>query len=229
MQIIAARSAQPSRITVATSATPSITTTDYDVERADGGYSEVGVAHAWLVNSNTVELALSGQLIQGVVYVVSIPGDVDAPSYRLTYYGAADPAPTQPANGEDPAAEAYGVSIDWLSGKMTGAGDLTETRGRQCLIDDLVAIGAIEAGEIFHRPDDGGSLPLDVNSPAIPQQMQQMRSRLKRQWAKDSRVRTVDSIDFIQVDASGRVQIRAKLTESVTGEQVTANIPGGNG
>lgn len=229
MQIVTARSSQPRRITLAATATPSTTTTDYDIERADGGYSRVAVSLAWLVNTNTVELALSGELVKGVAYTISIPGDVDAPSYTLTYYGTADPAPVALPVGEDPAAEAYGVAIDWLSGGLTGSGDLIETRGRQCLIDDLVAIGCIEAGEIFHRPDDGGSLPLDVNGPAIPQQMQQMRSRLKRQWAKDSRIRTVDSIDFIQPDITGAVQIRAKLTESVTGEQVTANIPGGNG
>jgi len=228
MQIIAARSAQPRRITLSTSATPSTTATDYAVERADGGYSPIGVSLAWLVGAKSVELALSNPLLEGITYTVSIPSDVDAPSFNLVYYGQADPAPIAPANDEDPAAEAYGVSIDWLSGGLTGGGDLVEVRGRQCLLDDLMSIAVMEPGELFHRPDDGGSLPQNVNGPATPQQLGQIRSRLKRQWAKDSRVKSVDSVDFV-VDQGGQIQMRSKITESVTGEQIMANVPGSNG
>lgn len=228
MQIISAVSRQPLRITVAATGVPSTVATDYVVSKADGGYSTTAVRTAWLVGANTVELALSAPLTDGVVYVIAMPNDADHPSATLSYYGAADPAPAALPAGEDPAAEAYGVSIDWLSGGLTGSGDLTLVKGRQCLVDDIEAIAVIEPGELFHRPDDGGGLPSDVNGPAIPQQQAAMRARLKRQWAKDQRIKSVDSIEFVPV-TDGKVQLVANLTDAVADQTLVTNIPGGSG
>lgn len=228
MQIISAVSRQPLRITVATTGVPSIVATDYSLGRTDGGYSNASVRTAWRVGVNTVELALSEPLTARIIYAIAMPNDADHPSATLFYYQPASAAPPSLPAGEDPAAEAYGVSIDWLSGAMTGSGDLTLVKGRQCLLDDIEAIAVIEPGELYHRPDDGGGLPSDVNGPNIPQQQAAMRARLKRQWSKDERIASVDSINFAST-VDGKVQLVANLTDAVSSKTVTANIPGGSG
>lgn len=219
MTIFSAISRQPWRITLAVNGVPPVIAGSYTVVRKDGGYSSVSVTNAWLVGTNTAELSLSDQLAPNVVYVVSIPAS--STSHDVTT-GPLSPAPAPLAYGEDPEAEAYGIDANWFSGRLTGDGDIVEAKGRQCLFDDLACIASIEPGEIFHRPNDGGGLPAEVNGPSIDSELGKMRANLKRQWLKDTRVAAVDAIQF-NVQSTGKIFFNANITDRVTGDQFTVS------
>lgn len=226
MNILSLTSRQPWRITLAADATPSTTATDYVVARKDGGYSSIEVTKAWLIAPTTVELALSAPLDDGFAFTVSMPNSPGAPSSVVAYRAPLAPPAALP-DGEDPEAEAYGVDADWLRGSFTGDGDLVEVRGRQCMLNDTLTIALIDEGEIFHRPNDGIGLPRDVNGPATTARQSAMRGRMRRQWLKDDRIATVESIDFT-IDSGGKIYPKAKLTDAVSGEQFDVIAPSGN-
>lgn len=223
MNIINATSPQPWRVQIATDAIPPTNVADYAIVRQDGGYSAAAFRLAWMIGTNTVELALTEALEPSVVYVVSIPGASGAPTYVLGYYGVLSNAPAQQAAGEDPDAEAYGVDADWLNDSLDPTGDLIKVSGPPCLTNDIQAVAVINPGEIFHRPDDGAALPTFVNDAGNQIEISRMHSSLKQQWLKDSRIKSVDSI-VTTVDSEGKALVKASLTDSIANQSFNANV-----
>lgn len=218
MIFVSARSSQPWRITAAVDGVPPITPESYVLQRADGGYSQVAVKSAWLIGVNTVELALSEPLAPKVIYLLALPGESGSPTTLLSFYGTLAQSPKPMPMGEDPAAEAYGLDIDWLSGGFTPSTDLKTVKGPACLRADTLTIAVISPGEIFHRPDDGGDLMSFVNDVGNPKEINRMHGGLKRQWLKDPRIATVDSM-ATSVDSEGKAILRAKLTDGVANQE----------
>ena len=228
MVIIGAYAPQPYRVRLAADTAPPTTAALYVLARVDGGYSQVAASTVWAVGVNTVEIALTAPLEPGVAYTVALPGSPGAPVAGISYAQPLSPVPVPLEAGEDPEAEAYGVDANWLSGVLTATGDLQEVRGRQCLLDDTLAVAMIAPRELFHRPDDGGALAASINGPSTPTETSRMAGRLRRQWLKDNRIATVDEVNTTS-EAGGLTRVAAKLTEAVQQQQYDVAIPGGAG
>ena len=158
----------------------------YTITRADGSPTTEHVASAFTSDTTTVELALSEALLDGIVYVVAAVGVTGTSATVIQPVSA----PTvQHAAADDPASEAFGIDLDWLAASLDASGDTPTVSGRACLVHDLAAIAMTQRGELFHRPDAGAGLPLQVNGPAAAGDL---AAAVKREWQRDDRVRSVD-------------------------------------
>ena len=222
MSFISAISRQPRRLTLSADSSLSTTAADYAIERADGGYSLVAAMAAWSIGINSVELSLSPALEVGIAYIATLGSD----SIGFVASSAESASPPPAFKGEDPAAEAYGVDKNWLSGEVTADGDIVEVRGRSCLINDTLVVALVSPKEIYHRPEDGAGLHEFVNGPGNRITASLIQGRLKRQWLKDTRIAKVDKVEVL-VDSKGVAKIPARLTEAVLNEAFDIVLPGG--
>ncbi len=229
MVITNIRSSSPYRITVVTDVAADVTATDYVITRLDNASTAATVSYAFAVDTKTAELVVANEaLIDGVVYVVSLPGQSGAPSAQVAYRLPLlqSQVPVSPA--EDPEAEAFGVDIDWFADKLTASGDTPVIRGRQCLVNDLAVISMILPGEIFHRPNAGAGLQLNTNAPMTSNQIKQVTGSITREWYKDSRVRQ----GSVNVTASvlantGQLIVSGTVIPVAIDEPTVVKLPGG--
>jgi len=226
MQILSLVSPQPTRISVTTDSVPSTTPGDYVLSRPDNGPNVPVVNFAFLTGVTTVELALSGPLQDGIAYQVTMPNAPGAPTGLVGYRTPLILIqPNTP--GEDPEAEAFGVDMDWFSDTLTADGDIPQVRGKQCVINDLVAMALVAPGEIFHRPLAGAGMKLRVNGPGTATEISSMTAKLKRVWAEDGRVRQNGISLQTIADGSGQVQSRATVQLVAVDDTVAVKVPGG--
>lgn len=185
--ILSIRSEQPYRATIGLSAAPSTTASDYTLTRQDGGACAITCTLAWIPagSPSVAELALSGRLLEGVVYVMAVSGSGSA---EVTYRAPRSAPATGPA-ADDPEAEAFGVDRAWITDQLGPNGDLQRRGGLAAFKYDLGAIAATEPGELFHLPDDGAGMPSRVNGPGTPGEVAGVAASLKRQWSRDYRVK----------------------------------------
>lgn len=222
-------SRSPFRITVATDVAPDTTPGNYSLVRQDNVSSNAFVAYAFLVDANTVELAIGGDgLVTGAVYVLSDPIAPGAPSAVVAYRSPLLQSQVPVAPAEDPETEAFGVDIDWLADALTAFGDTPSVRGRQCLINDLAVIAMINPGELFHRPDAGAGLKLNVNAPMTSKQVSTVTGALVREWSKDARVSRNGATVKAEVSAStGRLTVFGTIIPAAIDDPLIVKLPGG--
>jgi len=223
------RSFSPFRITVTTDVAPDLTASDYVLTRQDNVSSNATVNYAFASDPHTVELAIGGDgLVDGVVYTLALPLQPGAPIAVVAYRTPLLQSQTPIAPAEDPEAEAFGVDIDWMADALTAAGDTPTVRGRQCLVNDLAAISVINRGELFHRPDAGASLKLDVNGPMTNRQVSVVTGALVREWSKDARVQRNGVSLRVNVSAStGRLTIFGTVLPIAIDDPLLVKLPGG--
>lgn len=175
--IRAAVAPQPYRITLSCDSAPSTAAADYALVRHDGGACGLSVSLVWIPDGQPTiaELALSGPLLDGVVYSVAVAGAGSA----LVAYRTPIAQPSSAAGGSAPEATAFGFDVGWLGDRAV------RRRGLDALRYDLVAIAVTEPGELFHRPLEGAGLRSQVNGPVSPVAL---GAAVKRQWSRDSRV-----------------------------------------
>jgi len=206
--IISTSSRSPWRISAVFGSMPSLVASDYSVSRDDGGGTATTVSSVWLLPGVgfAVELALSEPLLRDVVYRLAVSGGASV----LVAYREQETTAANAEQQDDPEADTYGVDWDWL-GELGPDGDLVEVKGLQCVKDDLVAIARTSPGELFTRPEEGAGLPDDVNGPGGPDQALQALGRIKRQWARDDRVKP----NGIQLEATTTAEGLLMITGSV--------------
>jgi hypothetical protein len=229
MIFLSVRSSSPYRITVMTDVAPDTTASDYVLTRQDNASSASTITNAFLTESRVVELTVGGApLIDGIVYLLALPLQPGAPLAKVSYRQplSQTQAPVSPA--EDPEAEAFGVDNDWLANALTASGDTPNIRGLQCLVNDLAVIAMIQKGEIFHRPDAGAGLQLDVNAPMTGQQVKRTTGTVTREWYKDARVRQGGITVKADVSAStGRLTLYGTVLPIAIDDPALVKLPGG--
>lgn len=224
MTLLSVLSKSPWRLTVAVDGAPSLAATDYAIARQDGLAVDLTARRLWLVGTNTVEIALSGQMLDSIVYVLTLPNAAGAPSQQVAYRQTLNPtAVTEPA-AEDIEAEAYGVDTDWLSGVRSPTGDLVDVRGVACLKNDLMAVAVIEPGEIYHRPNIGAGLKLDINGPGTNAELARQRGAVVAQWRADSRVS--DASASTATSSTGQITLVGNVVDAVASEKQSVVIGG---
>lgn len=180
------------------------TAAGYTFVRADGAQTAVAVRFAFNVDTLEVELALAEALQPGVIYVLTVAAVTG--SAQVSYV----PPPPPPLGGaaaDDPAAEAFGVDIDWTAQSLDATGDTPSVSGLQCLNDDLIAIALTEPGELYHRPTRGAGLSKRVNAPSDPTETQ---ARVIAEWNQDDRVQSIQNARGV-ISTVGAVSVSATV------------------
>jgi hypothetical protein len=157
----------------------------YTLTRADGSPTSVVASRAFATDSTTIELALSEGLLEDVIYTLTATGVAGSTSVSVR----AVPVEAVAAADDDPEAEAFGVDVDWLAPALDASGDIPTIRGRDCLLQDLVAIARTSPGELFHRPDAGAGLDAKVNGAVTTDRI---TADVLREWKRDERVQRVE-------------------------------------
>lgn len=225
MIIISALSRSPWRLTVAVNGVPTTSGGDYVLTRDDGLVTPVFARRLWKVGANTVEIALSEALLDGIDYTLTLPHAIGTPSAKITYRQLQAPnAPLDPP-AEDVEAEAYGVDTDWLNGERSPSGDLNDVRGQACLKSDLIALAIINPGEVFHRPLVGAGLPRDVNGPSDNQSSAQQRANVVAQWRTDDRVATASATST--TNEQGQTTIKGNVVDAIAARAQDITVSGG--
>lgn len=231
MHILNIQSAAPYRITATFDVAPDLTPGDYVLKRLDGASLASAVTYVFLnpPGSNTAEIAVGGEgMLDGVVYVLSLPGQPASPSAQIAYRQPMYQSQVPQYPAEDPEAEAFGVDIDWFADGLTGAGDTPTIRGRQCLTNDLAIIAMISKGEIFHRPDAGAGLKLDVNGPMTDFQVKAVVGALTKEWYRDARIAQNSVSVTASVNAStGQLTVAGSVTPLAIDDPTIVRLPGG--
>lgn len=183
--IVQVRSLQPWRIAVTLdSGTPSTTAGNYTITRTDGVTTLVTAALAWLTGTNTVDLALSEALLDGVAYTVAVVGSGSASvAYRAPSLPEVDP------QERDLNAQRLGLDVAWASSPaLDSRRDVPRRVGRDCVRHDLAAVALIDPTEIFHRPQAGAGLRRYTNASSAKQS--QAAAVTRSAWSRDPRVKT---------------------------------------
>lgn len=188
----------------------------YTIVRSDGAGSSVAGASVWLVDTASVELALSEPLLERLVYLISVSGASGSMAFSWSTSPAKTPSKT---SRRDPEAEALGVDVDWLASTLDPSGDAPKVRGRSALIQDLAAIAVTERGELLHRPDAGAAMPGRVNGPS---ETGPIRAALEREWLRDDRVKAVGIT--VLASSTGEITAEAKITPRVLNEELPLTV-----
>jgi hypothetical protein len=191
----------------------------YTFARVDGVGTVIAGSRAWNTDTLAVDLALTGPLLEGVIYSITAAGV--SGSTRVAFHSPlAQVTAERPT--DDPEAEAFGVDLDWLADVLDATGDIPTTRGRDCLRADLVAIALTEPGELVHRPDAGAGLDSGVNGPG--DDPTESQAAVRREWLKDPRVRAV-SVPA-QISTAGDITINGNVTPIALNTSIPVTVHG---
>lgn len=191
----------------------------YTFARVDGVGTLITTSRAWNTDTLAVDLALSGPLLEGVVYAVTAAGV--SGSIQVSFRSPL-PRVTAERPIDDPEAEAFGVDINWLADALDATGDIPTTRGRACLVADLAAIAVTQRGELVHRPDAGAGLDADVNGPG--NDLGETQAAVKGEWLKDPRVRAASTP--AQISTTGDVTINGQVTPVALNTSIPVTVSG---
>lgn len=216
--IVQAHARSPWRLRIVFDVLPALhaNASAYTIARADGAGSSVAGASVWLVDTTSVELALSEPLLDRLVYVLSVAGVSGSAAYSWTTPPAKIPSRS---SRRDPEAEALGVDVDWIASTLDPSGDAPEVRGRSALIQDLAAIAVTERGELLHRPDAGAAMPRRVNGPS---ETGPIRAALEREWLRDDRVKAAQIT--VLASSTGEITAEAKITPRALNEELPITV-----
>lgn len=225
MTVVNLFSRSPWRITVAFDLpSPSVAPSDYAIARKDGGATLIVVKNAWLLDPNTVELALSAEMIGATTYRVVYQA---GPANDVISRAMALPTPSTSLT-EDPETELLGLDVDWTNPTLTASGDAPDIRGRACMESDLIGAAMIEPGELIHKPDEGAGANRSINSSATDAAVQALAARVKKQWFRDGRVNQPLTTVIATRSSSGEVTVEGDVT-SVVNDDVGVKIALGSG
>jgi hypothetical protein len=171
----------------------------YVLTRLDGAPTSITITRAWNTDTPAVDLALSGALLDSVIYVLAATG-VGTPA-RVSFIPPLSDSIAVDGEPDDPEGEAFGIDIDWLA-PLGPDGDVPQARGVASLLHDLGAVAVMSPGELFHRPDVGADMPQRVNGPNNAAELGGITARLKREWLRDDRVRACTVTTTATTDGS---------------------------
>lgn len=196
-------SPQPWRITAAFNGSPSLTASDYTVARVDAATTDILVTYVFAKGQNTVALALSSPLLDGVPYTLACAGSTTT----LTIGQRGALVPTAGATTTPADERRWGIDWAWLSsGSLDARRQVPRRSGRECVRHDLAALRLLSPTEIFHRARAGANLRRFTNASSIYKDT--VDAALRTAWTRDFRVR------------AGSVTVESEF-DSQTGELVT--------
>jgi len=188
-----------------------LTPSAYVITRADAGPSSITVSSVFAIDGlgQTVDLALSSPLSDGIRYQVTVGGASSYFVWQNPLQGLVDRS-----DPEDPEAQVFGRDIDWCFGRWTPDGDIEEVRGVRSVLEDAVAVCHLKPGELVQYADRGADFPSRVTGPGSAAIARNLQARAEGEWRKDDR----------NVDVSAQVVLRTDGTVEINGRLRTVAI-----
>ena len=198
---------------------------DYTLRRE--GLVPCDVEAVWVLpDGHSVEIVPAEPLLPGLEYTLdhASGGRTLRATLRLS---ARSTSPALVAETGDPAAQAFGVDVDWLADDLTSGRDLPEVRGLAAFRHDCAVVAFLEPGELVHRPRAGAGVLRRVNGPGAAGTLGETAADVRAALLGDPRTASADVEARISPEDGNVTLSFTLLTRPLPDETITfdARLP----